>query len=96
MRTTGTLQRNVEMAFAVEMGQSLHEVARVYKIKASSVRSSVERTRSHLAKFVQTFPDTLAGPDARRRAYKEFAEHVGVKVKLPKKTAAMPLDLFEQ
>lgn len=82
MRTLNTLQRNVVMTFLVEKGVSIHEVARMQKLTTSAARSSVERTRGHMKRFVQRFPDVVRGQDPRRAAIKAFAEHVGVRVVL--------------
>jgi hypothetical protein len=86
MRTADTLKRNIEMSFAVECGASLQVVAATYKVRPSSVRSSVNRTRSHILKFITKFPNELDGKNAKRNAYKAFAEHVGASVSLLRKT----------
>lgn len=82
MRTLNTLQRNVMMTFLVEKGVSIHEVAKQQKLTASAVRSSVERTRGYVQRFIQRFPEVVDGPDPRRLAIKAFAKHVGVRVVL--------------
>ena len=87
MRAAQTLERNIAMCYAVQMGASLAEVARTWEVKPSSVRSSVKRMQSHVLCFVQKFPEELSSKDPRHHAYKAFAEHVGAKIKLAKPKA---------
>ncbi len=87
MRTANTLARNIEMSFEVECGLNFQQVATEHKVRPSSVRSSVTRVRAYLLAFVQKFPQELRGQDARRSAYKAFAEHVGVQVALIRKSS---------
>lgn len=96
MRTAATLARNIEMSYAVECGAPLQDVASQYKVRPSSVRSSVKRTRGHVMKFITKFPQELDGTDARRNAYKAFAKHVGASVSLARKTnkVGAQCDLF--
>lgn len=93
MRTANTLPRNLQMAFRVSAGEPITAVAKDWGVKPSSVRSSVVRTKAHLTRFISKHPDTLAGDDPRRAAFRAFAEHVGVQVRYGRPRVPQ-LDLF--
>lgn len=96
MRAHGTLARNIEICFELDTGSSVRQVAKRRGIKPSSVRSSAKRVRGHLVNFVAKFPSTASGQDARRKAYRAFAEHTGAHVVLARavKKSGQQQDLF--
>lgn len=89
MRSRGTLARNLAWALAVECGVNAKEIASEQGVHQNSVKSSVKRIRSHLARFLSKYPETVKGAEVpasevRRCAYLAFARHVNVRVALSK------------